>query len=309
QFAHAASHDLKEPIRKVHFFIDRLKTRLEGKLSDEDQHMMERVETATDRMRLLVDDLLNYSHVRRGQLELEDVDLNKKVNLIMGDLELMITEKNARISVAPLPVLKGYRLQLQQLFQNLISNALKYNKPGVPPAIEITASTVTGSDSGISVVPEDVQKTFHLIEVKDNGIGFEQQYAERIFNIFTRLHGNLEYAGTGVGLAIVKKVIENHNGYISAQSEPGKALRSNFCYPLSSRMEGVQRSLSTTRFAITRYSSSVFGLVKKSTTPIFWYLSLSDADCCVDRTMTGISLYSGMIERSLMNAVPMMSGR
>lgn len=220
-FTSAASHDLKEPIRKVHFFIDRLRTRLEGKLSDEDRRMMERVETATDRMRILVDDLLSYSHVRRGQLEPEDVDLNKKVQLILTDLELMVSEKGAQVNVAPLPVVKGHRRQLQQLFHNLIGNALKYNKQDVTPEIHITARTVRGDEAGIPVTPEDKQKMFHLIEVSDNGIGFEQQYADRIFNIFTRLHGNNEYSGTGVGLAIAKKVVENHKGYIAAESKPG----------------------------------------------------------------------------------------
>jgi signal transduction histidine kinase len=221
QFTSAASHDLKEPIRKVHFFTNRLKTRLEGQLSAEDLQLMERVETATDRMRLLIDDLLNYSHVRLGQLEPEDIDLNEKVNLILTDLELMVSDKRAKVEVVPLPVVTGHRRQLQQLFHNLIGNALKYNKPGVPPEIHITARTVRGDEAGIPVTPEDNQKTFHLIEVSDNGIGFEQQYADRIFNIFTRLHGNNEYTGTGVGLAIAKKVVENHNGYIAAESEPG----------------------------------------------------------------------------------------
>lgn len=222
EFTSAASHDLKEPIRKVHFFIERLKTKLQDRLSLEEVNLMERVETATERMKLLVDDLLDYSHVSRGHLEMEDIDLKKKVGLILTDLELLITEKNAHVHVGQLPVVKGHRRQVQQLFQNLIGNALKYSKQGTLPVVQITSGIITGRDAGMPVAPDDEEKSFHRIVIADNGIGFEQQYADKIFNIFTRLHGNLEYKGTGVGLAIVKKVVENHKGYIAAQSEPGQ---------------------------------------------------------------------------------------
>jgi hypothetical protein len=131
-------------------------------------------------------------------------------------------EKRADIQVGVLPIVRGYRRQLQQVFQNLLSNALKYSQPGVPPQITVYSKSVLGGEAGINIRPGDAAKEFHLIAVKDNGIGFEQQYAEKIFNIFTRLHGNKEYPGTGVGLAIVRKVIENHQGYIAAISEPGK---------------------------------------------------------------------------------------
>ncbi|MDB5207750.1 MAG: domain S-box protein [Flavisolibacter sp.] len=221
-FTSAASHDLKEPIRKVRFFIDRLMGQLEGRLSEEESQLFGKVVAATVRMKLLVDDLLEYSHVYNSQQELEEVDLNRKVQLILTDLELMVTEKNAVVNVSDLPSVKGYRRQLQQLFQNLISNALKYNKPGVPPIVHIRSKLVKGSEGGLDVSSPDKDTMFYQIEVQDNGIGFEQHNADRIFNIFTRLHGNSEYAGTGVGLAIVKKVVEKHKGYISAHSEPGK---------------------------------------------------------------------------------------
>ena len=177
--------------------------------------------TAADRMRVLVDDLLEYSHVNRGKQEYESVDLNGKIRLIVLDLEVAIAEKKARINIEPLPVVKGYRRQLRQLFENLINNAIKYSQPNIPPVVDICARMVRGKESGLNILKEDADKNFHLIEVRDNGIGFDQQYADSIFNIFIRLHGNTEYTGTGVGLAIVKKVIENHKGYVSAQSEPG----------------------------------------------------------------------------------------
>ncbi|WP_162944527.1 ATP-binding protein [Flavisolibacter nicotianae] len=222
EFTRAASHDMKEPIRKVQFFADRLKGRLEGRLSEEEKSMMERMETAASRMKLLVDDLLEYAHVNaQPAAEMEDIDLNKKVKLVLSDLELMVTEKKAKIDVGLLPVVKGHRRQLQQLFHNLLSNAIKYAKPGIEPVVTVSAHTITGGASGFSVATMDAEKLFHLIEVADNGIGFEQEYADRIFNVFTRLHGNSEYDGTGVGLAIVRKVVENHHGYISAESSPG----------------------------------------------------------------------------------------
>ena len=221
-FTSAASHDLKEPIRKVHFFTQRLREKLGGRLSDEEQRLLARVETAAARMKLLVDDLLEYSHVNRGHQDFEEIDLAHKLQLVETDLELLITERGATITVDKLPTVKGHRRQLEQLFHNLVSNALKYSKPGVAPVVKITSRTVNSDEITGPVQPEDQQRMFHLIEVSDNGIGFDQQYAEKIFNIFTRLHGNTEYSGTGVGLAIVKKVVENHGGYIAAESEPGK---------------------------------------------------------------------------------------
>ena len=219
-FAHAASHDLKEPIRKINFFIDRLKSQLSDRLKEEDRQTFARIENASQRMGALIDDLLLYSHVSQLPHEKEMVDLNEKVKKVLEDLELDIEQKQAQISVAHLPVIKGYRRQLQQLFQNLIGNALKYSKPGVAPVIGITCGTVTGQEIGYTSDGEASQP-YHLIEVKDNGIGFEQKEAERIFQMFQRLHGNTEYRGTGVGLSIVRKVVENHNGKVIAESKPG----------------------------------------------------------------------------------------
>ncbi|MDQ3279609.1 MAG: PAS domain-containing protein [Bacteroidota bacterium] len=223
EFSSAASHDLKEPIRKVLFFLNKLKLLKEDALSEEESDILRRIEVAANRMRLLVDDLLEYSHVNKGLREPEQVDLNAKVNLILTDLELMIQEKKATIVVDPLPVIKGNRRQLQQLFQNLISNAIKYHNAGQPPLVQISSRLVRGEDAHqFSVAPEDNGRTFHLVEVSDNGIGFEQEYAEKIFHVFTRLHGNKEYTGSGVGLAIVRKVMDNHRGYVVAKGEPGK---------------------------------------------------------------------------------------
>jgi PAS domain S-box-containing protein len=211
EFAHAASHDLKEPVRKIHFFTNQLKQQLSAGLGESEVRLFTRIEDATQRMGNLIDDLLLYSHVSQRPHEKERIDLNQKVVRVLEDLELDIQEKSAIIHVGNLPTVKGYRRQLQQVFQNLISNALKYSKRDVPPYITITASKVTENE-----------KAYHLIAVQDNGIGFEQEYADKIFQMFTRLHGKAEYSGTGVGLSIVKKVVENHNGNIRVESTLGQ---------------------------------------------------------------------------------------
>lgn len=221
EFAHAASHDLKEPIRKIRVFSGSLEESLGDRLNEQERRIFERMINATERMTLLVDDLLAYSHISTTPLQQEIVDLNKKINLVLSDLELQIAEKTAIIRIEPLPGVKGYRRQLQQLFQNLIGNALKYSKEGITPEIIIRAGIVTGAAIPLNLPEEYTGKEYHLIEVQDNGIGFEQQYAERIFQMFQRLWGKTEYSGTGIGLSIARKVVENHKGYIWAKSEPG----------------------------------------------------------------------------------------
>ena len=222
EFAYAASHDLKEPIRKINYFSDRLKESLKTRLQPEEEKLFERMQTATERMRLLVDDLLTYSQVSVRPPGFESADLNLLMKQVTGDLELAIDEKKAVIRIDELPVIEGYAHQLQQLFQNLLGNALKYSRPGVPPAINVQYRKVLGKEGGVTLSQDDQHRPFHCIEVHDNGIGFEQKDAERIFQVFQRLHGNAEYRGTGVGLAIARKVAGNHRGYLTATSKPGE---------------------------------------------------------------------------------------
>ena len=210
EFAHAASHDLKEPIRKIHFFTTRLKDQLKEQTNKEQDQTFTRIENATERMGTLIDDLLLYSHISQSPHEKDPVDLNEKIKRVLEDLELDILEKQAKININELPIVQGYPRQLQQLLQNLISNAVKYSKANIVPEIEITSTRV--NENG---------HDFFAIEVKDNGIGFEEEYYDKIFQMFTRLHGKHEYSGTGVGLSIVKKVVENHNGMIKVKSQKG----------------------------------------------------------------------------------------
>jgi light-regulated signal transduction histidine kinase (bacteriophytochrome) len=221
EFAYAASHDMKEPIRKIQYFSDRLKARLGKKIDTEEANMFGRIESAAGRMQQLIDDLLTYSQVSIKPREVETIDLNDKIKKILDDLEIPLQEKAARIIVEPLPVIKGYRLQMQQLFQNLIGNALKYSKPGVIPEIKIASKKINATELPASFNAYKPNSSYHVIEIADNGIGFEQKDAERIFQMFQRLHGTAEYKGTGVGLSIARKVVNNHEGYIIAESEPG----------------------------------------------------------------------------------------
>ncbi len=231
EFAYAASHDLKEPIRKIHFFGDRLKNSLEGRMTEEERMAFERMEMASKRMGALIDDLLSFSQVSLRPQAFENVDMNALLQVVLDDLDLEIENKKATIKIDKLFTIRGHHRQLQQAFQNLIANSLKYSKTDIPPVIQISCHNITGKDSGLPLSKEEMQKHFYVITVQDNGIGFDQKDAEKIFNVFTRLHGNAEYKGTGVGLSIVRKVIKNHSGYITASSNPGEGAAFHIYFP------------------------------------------------------------------------------
>jgi PAS domain S-box-containing protein len=221
QFAYAASHDLKEPVRKINIFSDRLRNELEHMLTETQSKLFERMVNAAKRMTILIDDLLEYSHATKGIINVESIDLNQKLEMVLEDLDIQVQEKHGKITADKLPVIKGNRRQIQQLFQNLLSNALKYSKPDRHPQITISSKRVPGRETPLTLSGEEGNQLYHLIQIKDNGIGFDPKYADDIFNIFTRLHGAAEYKGSGVGLSIVRRVIENHRGYIWAESTPG----------------------------------------------------------------------------------------
>ena len=221
EFAYAASHDLKEPIRKIQFFSDRLRDSLKGSLDPGQFNLFQRLENAAIRMSKLIDDLLEYSQVAKGTIDQKEVlDLDLLVRTVLEDLELEIEKKQAKVTLSSLPLVMGNRRQMQQLFQNLISNALKYSKNDVPAAISIISMPKKGRDVNSNLPHEASGSLFHFIQVTDNGIGFPQKEADSIFKIFTRLHKPSEYGGTGIGLSIVKKVIESHDGFIWAESQP-----------------------------------------------------------------------------------------
>jgi PAS domain S-box-containing protein len=217
QFAYVASHDLQEPLRKIQTFTELIRTNYD----DEGfvKRYFEKLDASAKRMSLLVKSLLNYSRLSRGKMEKTKVDLNTILAETKQDLELLIQEKNATIKSEVLPVIKGNYTQMGQLFSNLINNSLKFSR--VNPLIEITVRTIPKDD--ITDAPALlINKRYFEINFKDNGIGFEQQYDKIIFSLFQQLHGKHEYPGTGIGLALCKKIAENHNGFIKATGELDK---------------------------------------------------------------------------------------
>ena len=207
QFAHVASHDLKEPTRKVRFFADRLLNDAETKLSDTGRHFVEKIVSASNRMFSMIEGVLNYSKVTNIQEAYTAVDLAELVGQIITDLEVVIQQKEARIEIQGLPVVYGAPMLLYQLFYNLINNSLKFARKGVPVRVLTTAYTHSGRLE---------------IEVRDNGIGFPQVYAKKIFSTFTRLHPKDQYEGTGLGLSLCKKIAERHGWAIEASSTVGE---------------------------------------------------------------------------------------
>lgn len=217
QFAYVASHDLQEPLRKIISFNERIQEKLKG--DDEIRPLLERMSSSAMRMRTLIQDLLNFSHVTRPVDVNEDVDLGMVINTIIEDLDNPISDTGAIVTTDRMPMIRGNNTQIRQLFQNLISNGIKFSRPQAGPQIRITAETMSAADPFIKNMKDFVPKyaQYLVVRVKDNGIGFENQYAEQIFVIFKRLHGRSEYEGTGIGLSLVKKIIENHEGFITAE--------------------------------------------------------------------------------------------
>lgn len=214
-FTYTASHDLQEPLRKIKTFCNLIETKAGKTFSEDTAAYFNRIVAAVSRMQNLIDSLLNYSRTTSAEKILIPTDLNNIVEEVKKELAEMIAEKDAKIIYEQLPVIKVIPLQFQQLFLNIISNAIKYSRADVPPVIHITAEQFSERN-------EDKTQKLTKISVSDNGIGFEQKYADNIFKLFQRLHGRTEYSGTGIGLAICKKIVENHNGTINAISEPGK---------------------------------------------------------------------------------------
>lgn len=218
QFASVASHDLKEPLRKIHMFSTLIKDRF---LKDESSgaiDYMNRIISSSARMTKLINDLLSYSRLSIKSL-FEPTDLNSLVQEVLADLELSINEKHALIEVDTLPVIDAVPGQIRQVFQNIISNALKFSSEESHPHIIVKAEVASGSTLDPAI---DSTDDYCRITISDNGIGFDEQHAAKIFTIFQRLHGKEKYEGTGIGLAITKKILERHNGLVYAKSQLGQ---------------------------------------------------------------------------------------
>ncbi|WP_018621189.1 PAS domain-containing protein [Spirosoma luteum] len=237
QFAFVASHDLQEPLRKIQQFGDLLKTRYTDSVGEELLYI-ERMQVAASRMSTLIKDLLNFSRISTRREANSPVSLDNVVSQVLATLELPIAETGAQISLGPLPTVMGDASQLNQLFQNLLSNALKFrrtNQAGVPvaPHILIESSWQAADELPEPLKLNRVAIAYHRIDVADNGIGFDEKYLGRIFQVFQRLHGKAEFAGTGIGLAICEKVVANHGGAITASSQPGQGATFTVYLPAS----------------------------------------------------------------------------
>jgi PAS domain S-box-containing protein len=216
EFAYSASHDLQEPLRSVKIFSELLAGRYGNKLDNEALEFLGNVRDGARRMEMLVRDLLTYSQVATIDGDPEYVDANAVLQAAIANLAGSIAETGASVESEPLPSVRVHRIQLQQVLQNLIGNAIKYHKPGVPPIVHTTARIEDGN---------------WVFSVTDNGIGIESQFKERIFGLFKRLHTSDEYSGTGIGLALCQRIVERHHGRIWVESEPGKGSTFHFTLP------------------------------------------------------------------------------
>jgi PAS domain S-box-containing protein len=208
QFAHVASHDLKEPTRKIKLFIERVVDDKDTILSEKSKTFIEKVRGATDRMFAMIDGVLNYSTINGSEENIQQVNLNEIMRSITTDLEVLINQKQAAITYAGLPVIEGASILLYQLFYNLVTNSLKFSRPDVPPVINITCQSL-----------QKANKDYAVLELTDNGIGFDSTEADRIFGTFARLNPKDKYEGTGLGLSLCKKIAERHHGSIKASGE------------------------------------------------------------------------------------------
>lgn len=227
-FAFVASHDLQEPLRKIQAFGDRLRKVQAESFDEQGLDYLSRMQNAAERMHTLINDLLTYSRVTTKAAPFVETDLNKVTKEVIGDLEVSIEEKKASVTVGDLPKIDADAVQMRQLLQNLIANALKFQSEGVEPQVSITSVPTEPNTAG----DEAIQ-----LLVADNGIGFEEKYLDRIFTPFQRLHGRNEYEGTGIGLAVCRKIVERHGGKLTAKSSPGEGATFIATLPLKQKKE------------------------------------------------------------------------
>lgn len=229
EFAYVASHDMQEPLRKISTFGQRLKTQYAGELSEDGNLYLSRMLNASENMRNLIDNLLEFSKVSRNKQPFEKMELSQSLQTVIDDLDMRIDETGTKISVDPLPVITAIPSQMRQLFFNLLHNSIKFRKKDTPLVVDVKQRKLTTQERKTYQLPS--QEEYYLITVSDNGIGFEQQYAERIFQLFQRLEGKSEYPGTGIGLSICRKIVTNHKGQIFAESKPGEGTTFSIILP------------------------------------------------------------------------------
>ena len=229
EFAYVASHDMQEPLRKISTFSQRLQNKYSEQLDEDGKRDINRIIASTENMRNLIDNLLEFSRISRNKYPPEEVPLSLIIDKVLTDLDLDIEETGAQITVSSLPVIEAIPAQMSQLFFNLLSNAIKFRKKDTVPVINIAEEKLTGEMKQEYQLSSSLE--YHLITITDNGIGFEEQYAEKIFQLFQRLQGKFEFPGTGIGLSICKKIVSNHNGWIFASGKPLKGSKFSIILP------------------------------------------------------------------------------
>jgi PAS domain S-box-containing protein len=229
-FASVASHDLQEPLRKIQAFGDRLKTKCADQLGEQGLDYLERMQNAAQRMQTLIQDLLKLSRITSRAQPFQACEISTIIAEVLNDLEVSIEQTGGKVEIGELPTIDADPLQMRQLFQNLIVNALKFHRPGIPPLIRISSELITATDHSLAGArPRD---RLARILVQDNGIGFDPKFADQIFVVFQRLHTKQEYEGTGIGLAVCRKITDRHGGSIMAHSEQGQGATFEITLPV-----------------------------------------------------------------------------
>ena len=228
-FNNIVSHDLQEPLRKIQMFISRLEEKEFDVLSQQGRDYFSKVRVAANRMQTLLIDLVNYSRTVKGDKIFVETDLNKIIAETLLDLSVNVEEKNAVIQIGKLPTIKAIPFQIKQLFINLVSNSLNYSQETQIPKISITSEIITEEEASEDKIIN--KEDYYKIVVSDNGIGFKQEYAEKIFLLFKRLETEPKYSGTGLGLAICSRIVDNHNGFIWAKSQPNEGAKFSILFP------------------------------------------------------------------------------
>jgi len=231
-FAFVASHDLQEPLRKIQAFGDRLKTKYGSSFNDEGRDYLERMQNAARRMHTLINDLLTFSRITTKSQQFVPVNLDQIARDVLNDLETRVHQTGGRVEIDSLPAIEADPLQMRQLMQNLIGNALKFHRKDEPPVVRVRGELAQDDAKDDGEVSDN---GFCRIIVSDNGIGFDEKYLDRIFTPFQRLHSGSEYEGTGMGLAVCRKIVERHGGSLTARSEPGQGATFLITLPITHR--------------------------------------------------------------------------
>lgn len=229
EFVHVASHDLKEPLRKIAVFTEKLNSEYYHTLPEGAKVSLNKISGSARSMQILLDDLLSFSTLSANEKGYEKVSVNSLIKSVLSDLEIKIEKSECNLDCSDIPLIDGYPSQIKQLFSNLITNSIKFRKEGSTPVIKISCEEV--NPGHYPQLPILLYKPYIKIIISDNGMGFEQIYSEKIFQVFQRLHSKAEYDGSGIGLSICKKIMDNHRGYIFANGQPGIGATFTLLFP------------------------------------------------------------------------------